>query len=407
MRSIHLAIKDWRQTGHDIKTVFFLVIMPLMFTAFFGYTFGGNQTSDVPRPVVGLAIHDSGALGRALATQLYADDTVQGEELAAGEEDALTWAGAVEQVRRGELAAAVEIPSGFSVAALADGGSGTVRWVADVQTSEGQVAQAALERALGRVNQLAVAARFSAAAQEPFTDQAAHQAYLEAGVALAERVWAERLPVVRLETRVQPAAAESAENPFDRFSPGMLVQFVLFGLTQSATALVLERRSGTWDRLLMTPLTRGGLVLGKLLSLLGLVLAQALILIVAGQFLFGVDYMRAPLATLLLAVALSVWVAALGVLIGVLARNEGQALAVAMMAMFAFSALGGAWFPLEVAGETFAAVARLLPAAWAMDGFQDILLRGGGLADVVPAVGVVMGYAVLCLGLAVWRLRRA
>jgi hypothetical protein len=61
MRSIHLAIKDWRQTGHDIKTVFFLVIMPLMFTAFFGYTFGGNQTSDVPRPVVGLAIHDSGA----------------------------------------------------------------------------------------------------------------------------------------------------------------------------------------------------------------------------------------------------------------------------------------------------------------------------------------------------------
>jgi hypothetical protein len=97
---------------------------------------------------------------------------VQGEELAAGEEDALTWAGAVEQVRRGELAAAVEIPSGFSVAALADGGSGTVRWVADVQTSEGQVAQAALERALGRVNQLAVAARFSAAAQEPFTDQA-------------------------------------------------------------------------------------------------------------------------------------------------------------------------------------------------------------------------------------------
>jgi ABC-2 type transport system permease protein len=212
---------------------------------------------------------------------------------------------------------------------------------------------------------------------------------------------------VRLETRVQPAAAESAENPFDRFSPGMLVQFVLFGLTQSATALVLERRSGTWDRLLMTPLTRGGLVLGKLLSLLGLVLAQALILIVAGQFLFGVDYMRAPLATLLLAVALSVWVAALGVLIGVLARNEGQALAVAMMAMFAFSALGGAWFPLEVAGETFAAVARLLPAAWAMDGFQDILLRGGGLADVVPAVGVVMGYAVLCLGVAVWRLRRA
>ena len=69
-------------------------------------------------------------------------------------------------------------------------------------------------------------------------------------------------------------------------------------------------------------------------------------------------------------------------------------------------ALGGTWFPLEVAGGAFAAIGRLIPSAWAMNGLQNILIRGLGLESVgLPAV-MLLAYAGLFFVLAVWRFRR-
>jgi hypothetical protein len=47
-------------------------------------------------------------------------------------------------------------------------------------------------------------------------------------------------------------------------------------------------------------------------------------------------------------------------------RKEDQVITLSLIAMFIFAALGGAWFPLEVAGKTFAAVGHIMPTAWAM-----------------------------------------
>jgi len=71
--------------------------------------------------------------------------------------------------------------------------------------------------------------------------------------------------------------------------------------------------------------------------------------------------------------------------------------------MFAFSALGGAWFPLEIAGSTFASVGHALPTAWAMEGFQNLVLRGLGLSTVLLPAGLLLAYAAAFFGLAIWR----
>jgi ABC-2 type transport system permease protein len=69
--------------------------------------------------------------------------------------------------------------------------------------------------------------------------------------------------------------------------------------------------------------------------------------------------------------------------------------------MFVFAALGGAWFPLDVTGRTFSKIGHLLPSAWAMDGFQNVIVRGQGLASVLLPCGVMAAYAALFLGLTV------
>lgn len=63
----------------------------------------------------------------------------------------------------------------------------------------------------------------------------------------------------------------------------------------------------------------------------------------------------------------------------------------------------GAWFPLEVAGETFSAIGHLLPTAWAMDGFQNLIVRGLSFQSILMPVGILSLYTLIFFGLAVWR----
>jgi ABC-2 type transport system permease protein len=68
--------------------------------------------------------------------------------------------------------------------------------------------------------------------------------------------------------------------------------------------------------------------------------------------------------------------------------------------------MGGAWFPLEGSGGTFASIGRLMPSAWAMNGYQNILVRGLGLGSTWLPVLVLLAYSLAFFGLAVWRFRR-
>ncbi len=103
--------------------------------------------------------------------------------------------------------------------------------------------------------------------------------------------------------------------------------------------------------------------------------------------------------------SLGLWTSCLGLLIGALAKKEEQVIMFVMAAMFLFSALGGAWFPLDVAGRTFSSIGHFLPSAWAMDGFQNLVLRGLGVGSTLLPAGILLGYSAVFFGLAVWRFR--
>ncbi len=126
-----------------------------------------------------------------------------------------------------------------------------------------------------------------------------------------------------------------------------------------------------------------------------LTFVQQLILMLVGRLIFGVKYFSAPVAVLLVAAALSLWAAALGLLIGTVSRKEDHVVLFSLIAMLVFSALGGAWFPLDIAGEAFATVGHFTPTAWALDGYQNVVLRRLSLQSVLVPCGVVAAYALL------------
>jgi ABC-2 type transport system permease protein len=186
----------------------------------------------------------------------------------------------------------------------------------------------------------------------------------------------------------------------------MMLQFAIAGLLTCAQVIVAERKSRTLQRILTTSTNRVHIVIGHYLAILLLILVQFLILISFGQLALKVAYLRVPSATLLVALSAALCISALGLLIGVLAKNEEQAVTFSLLPMFIFSGLGGAWVPLEVTGPTFQAVGHLSPVAWGLDGFENIIARGLGFESVLLPSMALIGYAVLFFVLAVLRFRK-
>jgi ABC-2 type transport system permease protein len=404
VRVIDLALKDLLQIVRDWKSALFLVVMPILFTLFFGAIFGSSAEGD-PRLPVGLVSHDeSDALSTSLYTLLEASDALRPVVLEGGDVDS-----AADSVSDGDLAGAVIVPPGFGEKMLA-GDEPRLTVTVDQNTLAGQTASSAVQAAANRLLGAVEAARLSAEAfeaREGFESETARRAYLDEALALASEAWLQ--PPLTVSVEPSGAQAEEGEelsaNVYTQSSPGMIVQFVVFGLNTSAMVLVLERRSRTLQRLLTTPITRTQVIAGHVLAMFIVVFLQQVLYVAFGQLAFGVDYMREPLAILLVMVTLALWVSSLGLLIGATCRDEEQVIMWALIAMFVFSAMGGAWFPLDVTGKTFAAIGHLMPTAWAMDGFQNIVLRGLGLSSVLLPAGILLAYAVAFFGLAVWRFR--
>ncbi len=399
MRVIDLALKDMLQIVRDKMSFGMLLVLPLIFTLFFGTIFGGGGDGggDARLPV-GVVDHDpGGVLSAGLGDMLLASDVIRPVWL---EGDEAT--NANDAVRDGEWAAVVLVPAGYSAQTLA-GEENKLTVIADLDTQAGQTAHSALQAATTRLLGAVQAARISAETLAPFEDQAARQEHLEQALALALRAW-QNSPLA-IEVQRGQEAVQDESSPYTQSSPGMMVQFAIFGLMTSSMVLVMERKSGALRRLMTTPIRRAEVIAGHVLSAFTISFGQLAMLVVVGQLAFGVDYARQPLAILIMTVSLALLSCSLGLLVGAVSKNEDQVLMFSMIAMMVLSALGGAWFPLDVTGKAFSAIGHTTPTAWAMDGFQNIVQRGLGLGAVFLPAGILLAYSLVFFGLAVWRFR--
>jgi ABC-2 type transport system permease protein len=189
-------------------------------------------------------------------------------------------------------------------------------------------------------------------------------------------------------------------------SPGMMLQFAIAGLITAATVIVNERKTRSLQRLLTTATSRVHILLGHYLAIFTLIFGQFVLLITFGQLFLHVNYLRIPLATLLVAVAAAACISAMGLLIGVFAKSEEQTIIFVMIPMFVLSGLGGAWMPLEFTGAAFQSIGHVSPVAWAMDGFKNIVARGLDFNSVLLPVAALGGYALFFFILAAWRFQR-
>ena len=391
-RIFDITLKDLMQILRDRKTFMFLLLMPVGFTLLFGLAFGGSARTTDARLPVGYLDRDGGGFSADLKNLLAASTVIRLDETPNRNETDLE-----ALVGSDKLAAALVVPAGYSQSAR-NGTPAKLGFYADPNQASTSTVESEL---LVVSNRLASAVRTATIAAKITGDPAAFDP------TLAEELAAWQNPPIRVAVTSAVSSRPQNSNIMSlaHSSPGMMIQFAIAGLLTAATVIVNERRTRSLQRLLTTATSRFQILFGHYLAIFTMVFCQFLILILFGQFLH-VDYLRLPLATLLVALMTALCIAALGLLIGVLAKSEEQAVTFSLIPMFVLSGLGGAWVPLEYTGRAFQSIGHVSPVAWAMDGFKNIVARGLGFNSVLLPVAALAGYALFFFILAAWRFQR-
>jgi ABC-2 type transport system permease protein len=198
--------------------------------------------------------------------------------------------------------------------------------------------------------------------------------------------------------------------------PSYTVMFAFFLVMNVGWVFVSERRQGTLKRLRAAPITRGQVLLGKLVPYFLLSLAQGGFLLLAGRLVFGMRWGPESWSLLeqigyLFPVVFTTSLAAMGLalLVAAVARSEIQVALYGAVPVLILALIGGCVLPREMMPEQAQKFSLLTPQGWALDAYRELLDVDANstpnLTIVARACGVLSVFGMVFIGMA-WGLLR-
>lgn len=206
-----------------------------------------------------------------------------------------------------------------------------------------------------------------------------------------------------VEIRVRPWY-NPAQKSATFIVPGIVGILLTITMTLiTSTAIVKERERGTLEQLIVTPISRTSLMLGKLVPFVLVGYVQMSVILALGVLFFDIP-IRGSLV-LLYSLALVFIVASLGVglLISTVARSQVQAMQLSFFFMLPNILLSGYIFPRAAMPEPAQWVGAALPLTWFLDILRGVLLKGVDMRDLWTQLGVLSGSALVLLVVSVRR----
>jgi ABC-type multidrug transport system permease subunit len=179
-----------------------------------------------------------------------------------------------------------------------------------------------------------------------------------------------------VQLQVSPAGRQlQIPSGFQQAIPGTLVMFtLLILLTSGAAMLVDDREKQLLRRLASAPLTRGQVVMGKWAGRMALATVQIAVAIgVSFTPLFDMNWGQAFPMVVVILLAWGALCTSLALLLGSLARTDSQAGNLGALATMTLAALGGCWWPIEVAPSWMQQLQVFTPTGWTMDALHKLI----------------------------------
>jgi ABC-2 type transport system permease protein len=199
-------------------------------------------------------------------------------------------------------------------------------------------------------------------------------------------------------------------NPLSVTVPAFAVLFIFLTASTTAHSIYEEKKVGSFRRLLAAPISKAAILAGKMAPNFVTGLAQVIVLFGAAILLFpllGFDRLSLgndPLALVVVCLLVLLCSTSLGVLIAAIGRTEAQisGLSQVLLWVLGFAVVMLAQIPTTA---TVDMITKVIPHYWANTAFQDLFVRGQGLADIVPSILALSGFTLAFFAIGLWRFR--
>ena len=185
---------------------------------------------------------------------------------------------------------------------------------------------------------------------------------------------------------------------------GIILQLVTLFLT--SFAIVRERETGSLEQLFVTPVGKGGLLLGKLIPYAVIGFIETLIVLVVMVYIFGVPIRGSLLLLLALSVLFLFTALGLGLLVSTIATTQLQAIQFAFIIMLPSVLLSGFVFPRESMPAPIYWLTFAIPVTYFLEILRGIILRSADAVDLLPHIGGLVACCTVILALSVARFHK-
>lgn len=379
--ALTIAWKDLTEFRRNRIALIFSIIMPLLMMGMFGLIFqdSASALNNVP---VGLIVNDIGEYGEQIATMISNissnSDSIQLVNVS-------TRSQAKEQILSAEIKAAVIIPQNFS-SSLLDQKQAKIIIITD--PSNPAISQALTQFFNSIIN--VISDHFS-------------QEFIATGIPYINPDFVLNPIAINVESIV-PGRGSS----FDFLAPGFIAMNVMMsGLTALGSALARERESGTLAGILMSPISRTSILLGKTMSHTIRNLLQGGLTITIAILVFGVTIRGNPLLIMFILVMGTISFLGLGIVATAITKEQESAQLVLGILQFPMMFLSGVLFPVEQMPSSLQTVSKVLPLTYAVDALRKVMILGAGIEAVIFQLAILIALAGVTMTLGVPLFNRA
>jgi len=185
---------------------------------------------------------------------------------------------------------------------------------------------------------------------------------------------------------------------------GVILQLVTVSLT--SFSLVREREMGTLEQLMVSPVGRLGLMLGKVLPYLCLAMVEVVLVLLLGRIVFDVRVAGSIWLLLLLSIPFGMATLSLGLMISTIAQNQAQALQYSLLVTMPSILMSGFLYPRETMPGVLYLFSFALPVTYYMEILRGIVVRGAGFADLWQDVAALLILGAILIAISTARFRK-
>jgi ABC-2 type transport system permease protein len=156
----------------------------------------------------------------------------------------------------------------------------------------------------------------------------------------------------------------------------------------------------------VTPVSKGGLILGKLLPYTVMGFGQTVLVLLLMVYLFRVPIHGSVTLLLFLSALFLVPALGIGIVVSTFARNQGEAMQASIMFMLPSILLSGFIFPRDSMPLIIYFISWFIPATYYLEILRGIILRGAGLAALWDEALVLAGFGIFFMALSALRFKK-